>query len=466
MHAHLLADPAAIEFDSELLRRYDKAGPRYTSYPTADRFVEEFDAARYGEEARSAVHGARPLSLYVHLPFCDTICFYCACNKIGSKNRGDADIYLDYLEKEIALQRPLFGHAPQVSQLHLGGGSPTFLRDDQLQRLMAMLTAAFPLRDGAECSVEIDPRQLGEGTLAVLAECGFTRMSIGVQDVNEAVQQAVNRIQPVNMTSETLAEGRRLGFRSINIDLIYGLPHQSLSTMQATLEQVKRWRPDRIALYSYAHLPERFKPQRRIDTQALPAAAEKLAMLKLATESLLDAGYIYIGMDHFALPEDELAVALRSGRLHRNFQGYSTHADCDLLALGVSSIGKVGNSYVQNHRALEDYYDALDQGQLAVARGLTLTADDLLRRAVIQALLCHAELSIEAFETGWLIDFKRYFAYELEALNALADDGLVVVDDEMIQITPRGRLLARAVAMVFDRYLREAQQGGRFSRLI
>jgi oxygen-independent coproporphyrinogen-3 oxidase len=467
MFAMEVADPMAVEFDQAMLRRYDGPGPRYTSYPTADRFVEEFDAARYIEATqRLHIGSTRNLSLYVHLPFCETVCYYCACHKVASGNHQDADRYLDYLEHEVALQRPLFGTAPKVSQLHLGGGSPTFLHDDQLNRLMQILTRAFPLREGAECAVEVDPRQMGPTTLAVLARHGFTRVSVGVQDIDSKVQAAINRMQPVALTSAALVEARRLGFRSINLDLIYGLPYQTRQCMARTLEQVKQWRPDRLALYRYAHMPDRFKPQRRIDTDALPSAAEKLAMLELATDTLLREGYVYIGMDHFALPNDDLAVALRHGRLHRNFQGYSTHPDCDLVALGVSAVGKIGNTYSQNHRQLEDYYDALDRGHLPVARGVVLTGDDLLRRAVIQALLCQGELVIEPFETSWLIAFHRYFAAEIAALAPLVEDGLVVVDDALIQVTPRGRPLARAIDMVFDRYLRDAQANGRHSRLI
>lgn len=461
-------DISHIEFDSALLMRHDCAAPRYTSYPTADRFVEAFDERRYDHAlaARTVGSGNRPVSLYVHLPFCKTVCFYCACNKIETEDRAKADEYLDYLEREIAIQRAKFADAPPINQLHLGGGTPTFLTTSQLDRLINMIKLAFPVAANAECSVEVDPRGLTEGTLGLLAAHGFRRISIGVQDLDPTVQRAVNRIQPGYLTEQAMVEARLLGFRSINLDLIYGLPRQSVETMRTTLDSVIRWRPERIALYSYAHLPDRFKPQRSILDADLPSPASKLAMLQLAIETILAAGYVYIGMDHFALPHDDLAVALRQGRLHRNFQGYSTHADCDLIALGVSAIGKMGASYSQNHRELSDYYDAIDQGHLPLARGLALTADDLLRRAVIQALLCQSELAIEPFETAWLIDFRSYFAPEMAQLAALESDGLVELDTDAIRITARGRLLARVVAMCFDRYLREARTAAQYSRVI
>jgi oxygen-independent coproporphyrinogen-3 oxidase len=467
MASHDVDDPTAIEFDDELVERYNRPGPRYASYPTADRFVEAFDADRYGEwVGQLKLSGKRGMSLYVHLPFCQTTCHYCACHQISTQHSADADRYLDYLEREISLQRALFSQAPQVCQLQLGGGSPAFLHAGQLTRLMNALDSAFPRQPSAECSVAIDPRQLAPQLLERFAGHGFDRISVGVPDLDPAVQAAVNRIQPTEMTSELLAQARRLGFKSISIDLLYGLPHQTVSGMAATVAQVLQWRPDRVALGSYVHRPDRFKPQRHIDAATLPPPAAKLAMLKSATHALLAQGYVYIGMDHFALPHDDLTLALRQGRLHRNFQGYSTHADCDLLALGVSAISKLGNAYAQNHRQLDDYYDALDQHRLPVARGVVLSGDDLLRRAVIQALLCHAELVIEPFETSWLINFRQHFASEIAALEPLVADGLVLLDDRAIQITPKGRPLARAIAMAFDRYLRDAKASRGHAQLI
>lgn len=459
---------ATVVFDPDLIAQHDRSGPRYTSYPTADRFTEGNVVQTYLEalQARQTERPGADLSLYVHLPFCDTVCYYCACNKIATKDRARADQYLDYLSKEIWLVRKRFAKIPRVSQLHLGGGTPTFLTNAQLERLMGLLKGSFDFTQDAECSVEIDPRRLNEGTLELLARHGFNRMSIGVQDLDPVVQKAVNRTQPAEITERVMAQGRALGYRSINIDLIYGLPKQSVDTMRATLDTVLQWRPDRIALYSYAHLPERFMPQRRIESADLPLPAEKLAMLKFAVTSLLAAGYVYIGMDHFALPDDDLARALVDGTLQRNFQGYSTQADCDLIALGVSAISRIGNVYAQNHRVLEEYYAALDRQILPLAKGLTMNTDDLIRRAAIHDLLCQSEIVINQFESQWEIDFESYFAPELENIRSLAIDGLVDVSDDRIRITPKGRFLARIVAMGFDRYLREAKTMARYSKVI
>ena len=459
---------AGVEFDPEVIARYDGSGPRYTSYPTADRFIEGPIVAQYvtALHKRQDARSGAALSLYVHLPFCDTVCYYCACNKIATKDRGRADVYLDYLELEIALIRAEFSAAPKVTQLHLGGGTPTFLTNAQLSRLMQMLKQAFAFTLDAECSIEIDPRKLNDGTLELLADHGFNRMSIGVQDLDPAVQKAVNRLQPAVLTQAVIERGRALGYRSINLDLIYGLPKQSVSTMQATLSTVLIWRPERIALYSYAHLPERFMPQRRIANADIPSATEKLAMLKLAVTTLLAAGYVYIGMDHFALPEDDLALALEQGTLQRNFQGYSTQADCDLIALGVSAISRIGDTYSQNHRVLLDYYKALDEKQLPLAKGLVMTRDDEIRRAAIHDLLCQSTLNIPSFERAWGMNFTTYFTHDLAQLQKLECDGLVEVTEDSINITPRGRFLARIVAMRFDRYLREAKSITKFSRVI
>lgn len=451
-----------------LIVKHDGSGPRYTSYPTADRFASGPVAQQYltALHARQTERPNAALSLYVHLPFCDTVCYYCACNKIATKDRGRADVYLDYLEKEIALVRAEFSKQPEVSQLHLGGGTPTFLTNEQLERLLTVLKSAFTFKPDAECSVEIDPRRLNPGALELMVQHGFNRMSIGVQDLDPVVQKAVNRIQPPQVTQSVLQQGRKLGFRSINLDLIYGLPKQSLQTMQTTLATVLQWRPERIALYSYAHLPERFMPQRRIDTADIPAPAEKLTMLKFAVSTLLNAGYVYIGMDHFALPEDELAIALAQGTLQRNFQGYATQADCDLVALGVSSISRIGHVYAQNERDLDAYYAALDEARLPLVKGLEMTRDDLVRRAVIHDLLCQSEIVIADFEQQWDVDFRTYFAPELAQLQDLEKDGLVDVTPDVIRITPKGRFLARIVAMRFDRYLREARTTAKYSRVI
>ncbi len=454
----------------DLLRRFDGNGPRYTSYPTADRFVESFAAADYVQalKQRRAGPGAMtlPLSLYVHIPFCESLCYYCACNKIITKHHGKADEYLRYLELEINLHTAHVGLGQVLTQLHLGGGTPTFMSDVQLRELMAMLRRSFSFAPGGEYSIEVDPRTVDVNRLSVLAELGFNRLSFGVQDFDPAVQKAVHRIQPAEQVFALVEAARALGFESVNVDLIYGLPLQTPESFDRTLAQVTALRPDRVALYAYAHLPERFKPQRRIATADLPPASSKLAMLTQSLAAFDAAGYVYVGMDHFALPDDALAVAKRQGRLHRNFQGYSTQPDCDLIALGVSAIGRVGAIYSQNAKTLEAYYDYLDQGRFPVVRGLALSRDDLVRRAVIMALMCQGQLQFESIELGYLIDFRRYFALELTALSALAEQGLVVLDSSGIQVTANGWFFVRAVAMVFDRYLQADRNRAKFSRII
>ncbi len=454
----------------DLLRRFDGNGPRYTSYPTADRFVESFAAADYVQalKQRRAGPGAMtlPLSLYVHIPFCESLCYYCACNKIITKHHGKADEYLRYLDLEINLHTAHLGLGQVLTQLHLGGGTPTFMSDVQLRALMAMLRRSFSFAPGGEYSIEVDPRTVDVHRLGVLAELGFNRLSFGVQDFDPAVQKAVHRIQPAEQVFALVEAARALGFESVNVDLIYGLPKQTPESFDRTLAQVAALRPDRVALYAYAHLPERFKPQRRIATADLPPASSKLAMLTQSLAAFDAAGYVYVGMDHFALPDDALAVAKRQGRLHRNFQGYSTQPDCDLIALGVSAIGRVGAIYSQNAKTLEAYYDHLDQGRFPVVRGLALSRDDLVRHAVIMALMCQGQLQFESIELAYLIDFRRYFALELAALSALAEQGLVVLDSSGIQVTANGWFFVRAVAMVFDRYLQADRNRAKFSRII
>jgi len=454
----------------DLLRQYDVPGPRYTSYPTADRFVEAFVGADYAQaltQRRSGVAAlALPLSLYVHIPFCESLCYYCACNKIITKHHEKAEEYLRYLGREVELHTALMGTAQSVSQLHLGGGSPTFLSDEELRSLMAMLKRNFSFVPGGEYSIEIDPRTIDERRLDTLAELGFNRLSFGVQDFDLAVQKAVHRVQPAEQVFALVAAARSRGFESINVDLIYGLPKQSPESFDRTLAQVVELKPDRIALYAYAHLPDRFKPQRRIHTLDLPTGGSKISMLSRSLAALLGAGYVYVGMDHFALPDDALAVAKRQGRLHRNFQGYSTQPDCDLIALGVSSIGRIGATYSQNAKTLEEYYDALDHGNFPVVRGLALTRDDLVRRAVIMALMCQGNVQFESIELAYLIEFRSYFAKEMEALQGLSEQGLVSLDDTGIQVTDKGWFFVRAVAMVFDRYLQTDRTRARFSKII
>ena len=454
----------------DLLRRFDGNGPRYTSYPTADRFVEAFAADEYVQALEQRRLGAAamtlPLSLYIHIPFCESLCYYCACNKIITKNHAKAGEYLRYLSREIDLQTKYLGIGQSLTQMHFGGGTPTFMSDQQLRALMVILRRSFSFAPGGEYSIEVDPRTVDADRLAVLAELGFNRLSFGVQDFDPAVQKAVHRTQPAEQVFAVVDAAKALGFESINVDLIYGLPQQTPESFARTLERVTALRPDRVALYAYAHLPERFKPQRRIASADLPLASSKVAMLAQSLAAFEAAGYVYVGMDHFALPGDALAVAKRQGRLHRNFQGYSTQPDCDLIALGVSAIGRVGASYSQNTKTLEEYYDHLDQGRLPVVRGLALSRDDLVRRAVIMALMCQGELQFEPIELAYLIDFRQYFQAELKALSLLSDQGLVVLGDACIQVTPEGWFFVRAVAMVFDRYLQADRNRARFSRII
>ncbi|HRP97427.1 MAG TPA: oxygen-independent coproporphyrinogen III oxidase [Rhodocyclaceae bacterium] len=463
-----MTDPTDLIFDPELIRRFDVNGPRYTSYPTADRFVEAFDARALQDWlAKRAIGGvSRPLSLYFHIPFCNTICYYCACNKIITKDHGRSAKYLKYLDKEIGLQAQYLGGSRQVTQLHLGGGTPTFLSHDEMRQLMASVRSRFTLVPNGEYSIEVDPRKVDFETVSLLAELGFNRMSVGVQDFNPEVQAAVNRVQSIEETKLVMDAARANGFKSISMDLIYGLPKQNVISFNRTLEEVLELSPDRISLYSYAHLPGLFKPQRRISVVELPNADGKLQILQLAIRRLTEAGYVYIGMDHFAKPGDELTVAQRQGRLHRNFQGYSTQAECDLLAFGVSAIGKIGPVYSQNVKTLDEYYDALDRDELPVLRGVELTADDLLRRSIIQALMCHFELSIESIEIAHLIKFRDYFADELDDLRVMEKAGLVRIEDDWISVLPAGRMLVRGIAMVFDRYLRSDRERARYSKVI
>lgn len=461
-------DYTSLEVDLDLIRRLDKNGPRYTSYPTADRFVEAFTTETYTHWLKQRNIGGinRPLSLYFHLPFCNTICYYCACNKIITKDRGRSGKYVKYLIREMEMQAAHLGADRRVEQLHWGGGTPTFLADDQMRELMLATRQHFQLIDDGEYSIEIDPRKVGAETVALLAELGFNRMSLGVQDFDPQVQQAINRIQSEEETFAVMQAARAHGFKSISVDLIYGLPHQTLEGFNQTLDKVIATSPDRISIYNYAHLPALFKPQRRINEADLPSAQTRLDIMKLAIGKLTETGYVYIGMDHFAKPDDELAVAQRQGRLHRNFQGYSTHADCDLMALGISAIGKIGPTYSQNVKSLDDYYDRIDAHVLPIMRGLELTADDLLRRAIIQALMCQFEISIESLEIAYLIDFSTYFQEEIRLLREYVDEGMLKMDDQWISVTPKGRLLIRTICMAFDKYLRSERERQRYSKVI
>lgn len=454
-----------------LLRQLDVPGPRYTSYPTADRFVEAFGPEAYGAALRQRAQiagagGAAPLSVYVHVPFCESVCYYCACNKVITRHHERAAEYLDALDAEIELHVQRIGRGAAVTQLHLGGGTPTFLSDAELERLMASLRRAFRFAPGAEVSIEVDPRTADGARLAVLADLGFNRLSFGIQDFDPDVQKAVHRIQSRDSVAALIAQARSLGFASINADLIYGLPRQTPASFQRTVAQVAALRPDRIALYAYAHLPSRFKPQRRIVPAELPSADDRIRMLGGAIAGFLGHGYTYVGMDHFALPDDALAVAKRQGRLHRNFQGYSTQPDCDLIGLGVSAIGRIGSTYSQNAKTLPEYYDALRQGRFPTVRGLALTRDDLIRRAIIMALMCQGRIDFESLQAAQLVSVPEYFGAELRALAPFVDAGLVQIDDEAIEVTATGWYVVRAIAAVFDRHLQADRARERYSRII
>ncbi|RRV05644.1 oxygen-independent coproporphyrinogen III oxidase [Pseudomonas sp. v388] len=457
----------AIRWDSDLIRRYDLAGPRYTSYPTAVQFdtqVGGFDLLHALRESRKAV---RPLSLYVHIPFCANICYYCACNKVITKDRGRAQGYLQRLEQEIQMLACHLDSGQAVEQLHFGGGTPTFLSHDELRQLMAQLRSQFNLLDddSGDYGIEIDPREADWSTMGLLRELGFNRVSLGVQDLDPVVQRAVNRLQSLDETRAIVEAARTLQFRSVNIDLIYGLPRQTPEGFARTVEEIISLQPDRLSVFNYAHLPERFMPQRRIEGADLPAPDVKLAMLEHTIQQLTSAGYRYIGMDHFALPDDDLAIAQEELTLQRNFQGYTTHGHCDLIGLGVSAISQIGDVYSQNSSDLSDYQALLSSDQLATKQGLVCNEDDRIRRAVIQQLICHFELNFEQIEKVFAIDFRRYFADDWTALKRMAKDGLITLSDTGIAVLPAGRLLVRSVCMIFDAHLTQ-QNRQRFSRVI
>jgi len=452
-------------FNEILIRRYDVSGPRYTSYPTAVQFRDDFDGQSYAEavtvsnENSQRAATPQPLSLYFHIPFCDTVCFYCGCNKVVTKDRSKAAPYLERLHKEIEMQAAIFNSDRPVDQLHWGGGTPTFISHQEIETLMSVTRQHFNLHDddSGEYSIELDPREVTDETLGLLRKVGFNRVSLGVQDFDAQVQKAVNRIQSEEKTLAVINEARKLGFKSISVDLIYGLPFQTQESFATTVEKIIEVSPDRVSVFNYAHLPEMFKPQRRINVDDLPSASEKLAILKLTMEQFAQNGYIYIGMDHFAKPEDELAVAQKNNTLYRNFQGYSTHADCDLIAMGITSINQVGNSYSQNVKTLDEYYERIDAGVFPIYRGIKLDADDLLRRAVITQLICHFKLEFKAIEDQFNIKFPEYFAMELSEFGPMINDGLVKIDDHVIDVLPPGRLLIRNICMIFDKYLRDTK---------
>ncbi|MDH3694413.1 MAG: oxygen-independent coproporphyrinogen III oxidase [Gammaproteobacteria bacterium] len=449
-----------LVFDAALIKRYDQAGPRYTSYPTALQFHDQFDDSLYQRVVHDAQNDSvsSPLSLYIHLPFCATVCFYCACNKVVTKHRWRAKPYLQQLYREIEMQAALFDSKRTVDQLHWGGGSPNFLSLELMTELMDAIKQYFHLRDDdqGDYSVEIDPREVDQHTVQGMRELGFNRMSVGIQDFDPAVQKAVNRIQSFDQTASIIQAARQAEFKSINTDLIYGLPLQTYDSFTQTLDLVLQLSPDRISVFNYAHLPQRFKPQRRIKQSELPSAAEKLSIMQLAIEQLMHAGYVYIGMDHFAKPDDELATAQRHNNLHRNFQGYSTRPDCDLIGMGVSAIGKIGNSYSQNVKTLDAYQDSIESNRIPVSKGVELTFDDRLRRCVIERIICNFHLRKSDIENEFSIDFDQYFLPELKMLKQMQHDELLALDQNAITILPKGRLLVRNICMVFDRYVNQA----------
>lgn len=459
---------AQVRFDSGLIRKYDCNGPRYTSYPTAVQFHEGVGETAYRDAAATSNGTGNPLSLYVHVPFCASPCFYCGCNKIITRSPEKAETYLGYLHREIGLQAALFDRGRSVEQLHFGGGTPTFLTPRQLGSVVEALGSRFSLQagPGREFSIEIDPRTVAAAYLHDLAAMGFNRVSLGVQDCDPDVQQAVNRLQPIEETLRVIDSARHAGFGSISIDLIYGLPLQTLERFDRTLTSVLAARPERLAVYGYAHLPQVFKAQRQIKAGDLPSAATRLALLEMTVGRLTGAGYVYIGMDHFALPTDELVHAQAEGKLHRNFQGYSTRAHCDIVGMGVSSIGKIANLYAQNQKTLRDYYAAMAANRLPVLRGVALNRDDEIRREAIQQVMCNDVVDLTALGRRFDIDARDYFAPELARLAPLARDGLIDLQATRITITETGRLLRRNVAMIFDAYLPRATTAPLYSRAI
>lgn len=458
-----------IKVDVDLLKKYDHPGPRYTSYPTAPYFHEGvgstiFEAHLKNDDQKLA---NKDISLYFHLPFCDTLCYFCGCNMMVTRNWDKIEIYIDYLEKEMLLLKSKLNPDRKIIQLHWGGGTPTHLNPEQIRRLGGMIHKYFDFKNEAEVSVEIDPRELTRDHMVALKDIGFNRCSMGVQDFNPKVQRTVNRIQPEDLTRQTISWAKELGFDSLNLDLMYGLPHQTVSTFERTIELVLDMKPDRLAVFNYAHLPKMIKHQKLIKDEWLPSPDVKLQLLKLSIEKLTSNGFVYIGMDHFARPEDELTVAMNNGSLYRNFQGYSTHAGINLLAVGITSISMLSDLYVQNHKSMNEYYEMLDKGELPVMRGIELNEDDQLRREVITELMCNFRLNKEKIESKYEIEFDNYFAESLETLETFEQDELIELSEDEIVVTTAGRLLVRNIAMNFDFYLnRQEKNKPQFSRTV
>jgi oxygen-independent coproporphyrinogen-3 oxidase len=464
----MYVDSNLIKWDLDLIKRYDLSGPRYTSYPTAVQFDPELSSLDLVSTGQNSSDSSAPLSLYVHIPFCAHVCYYCACNKVITRNRKKAQPYLDTVYKEMAQLSEWYSNDRQVTQLHWGGGTPTFISHDQMRELMGQMRSNFNLLDddSGDYSIEIDPREATEETIQVLREIGFNRISLGLQDIDPKVQEAVNRVQSVEQTSAILEEARRQGFRSLNLDLIYGLPYQTFEGFNDTLDTVIQMDPDRLSVFNYAHLPDRFRPQRHIDEATLPSPETKLAILESTISKLLKAGYVYIGMDHFAKPDDELAIAQSTGNLHRNFQGYTTHSECDLVAMGVSAISQIGSVYYQNQHEMQAYSEAVAEDSHAIKRGVSLSQDDIIRRHVITQLISHFEIDKAPVEALFGIKFDQYFAEAQHELGAFTQDGLISMNAKRIAVSPAGRLLIRRICMAFDAYIPKDQSSQRFSRII
>ncbi len=458
-----------VVFNKDLIRRYDTFGPRYTSYPTAVQFTTDFDLEDYLGGAKHSNEDPipSPLSLYLHIPFCDTICYYCGCSKVVTKDKSKAGPYIKLLKQEIKLQGALFAQDREVTQIHWGGGTPTFLSDKEINEIIECIRENFnvPASNMVEFGIEVDPRTVDQQRIKNLAHMGFNRISFGVQDFDHDVQESVNRVQSTEEIKQHIIDSHAQNFQSINIDLMYGLPNQTIESFTKTLDKTIELNPDRLAIYNYAHLPEMFKPQRRINEDELPSAEEKLNILQLCIDKLQSAGYVYIGMDHFAKDTDDLVKAQQEGSLHRNFQGYSTNADCDMIAMGITAISRIGDNYSQNVRTIEEYEKYLNKGEIPIFRGIELEADDVLRREVINELMCNNNLDITKLEKKWNMNFSTYFKSSMGDLQQMADDGLLIMEKTKLTVTTSGRLLARSICMQFDRYLQE-KNTNRFSRVI
>ncbi len=465
---HAAENLTGVCFDTDLIVRYGGRGPRYTSYPTALQFSESLTASDYQQQARSSNDSDVPLSLYVHIPFCHSLCYYCGCNKIVTHNQVRVDRYIEMLYREITMQAELFDKSRKIEQLHFGGGTPTYLDKEQLSELLTRLRDAFNFdeSDNREFSIEVDPRTVDADRIRHLAELGFNRLSLGIQDFEPAVMEAVNRTQTPDQVQALMESAVDAGFGSISFDLIYGLPHQTVESFNRTLDIVIGMKPDRLAVYNYAHLPQRFKGQRMINADDIPLPETKLELLHHTIDKLCAAGYVYIGMDHFALPDDELVQARLNGTLQRNFQGYSTHRQCDLVSLGVSGISNIGNMFAQNAITTMEYEKIIESGEFPIKKGILVDNDDLLRAAVIQALMCYDRLSFDDFGAEYDIDFREYFVDEIKRLEPLAADDLIELDDSGVVITQKGRLLLRNIAMTFDRYINLEEDESRFSKAI